>query len=319
VVSDFRPLPLLRNGHLQTLLGFWLPGEQVGRYPRQHILALPDGDALMLYDNIPRGWQPDGPVAVIVHGLSGSHASPCVERAAARLLRRQARVVRLDLRGSGKGVTLARGCYHAGRSDDIRAVLEEVHCWTPQSPLLLVGLSFGGALALRVAAEAASRPVANLMRVAAVGPPIDLERCAAMLARPHNRIYESTFIRELIADVRRRHRHFADLPPVRFPARLSMRGFDDCYTAPFSGFVGAADYYRRTAPLPLLGRIAVPTLILTARDDPFIAVEPFEEASLSDAVELRIVPYGGHLGFLGWDGAGGIRWAEQRLVEWLLA
>jgi predicted alpha/beta-fold hydrolase len=317
--TDFRPLPLLRNNHLQTLLGFWLPGGRVSRHPRQQILPLPDGDALMLYDNIPRGWQPGGQIATVVHGLSGSHASACVQRVAARLLRRKVRVVRLDLRGAGKGVTLARGCYHGGRSGDIRAVLEEVHRWAPSSQLLLVGLSFGGALALRLAAEAAAHPVPNLVRVAAVAPPIDLERCSALLARPDNRMYESTFLRDLVAEVRRRHQHFADLPPVRFPARLSMRAFDDLYTAPRSGFTGAADYYRRASALPLLDRIHLPTLVLAARDDPFIAVEPFEEASFSPAVQLHILPYGGHLGFLGFDGAGGIRWAEQRMVEWLLA
>jgi predicted alpha/beta-fold hydrolase len=317
--ADFRPLPLLHNGHLQTLLGFWLPGERVHRHPREQVLPLLDGDALMLYDNIPTGWQPERPVAVVVHGLSGSHASACVHRMAAQLLRRQVRVVRLDLRGAGKGVWLARGCYHAGRSEDIRAVLEEVRRWAPESPLLLVGLSLGGALALRLASEAASRPVAGLARIAAVGPPIDLERCAALLGRSYNRIYESAFVRDLVADVHRRHRHFTDLPPVRFPARLTVRGFDDLYTAPRSGFAGAADYYCRASVLPLLHRIEVPTLVLTARDDPFIAVEPFEEAAFSPAVEVHILQHGGHLGYVGWDGAGGIRWGERRMVEWLLS
>ena len=68
---------------------------------------------------------------------------------------------------------------------------------------------------------------------------------------------------------------------------------------------------------PFIPRISVPALILTARDDPFIAVEPFEELRLPSHVVLRILPHGGHIGFLGWDGAGGIRWAERRLVDWV--
>jgi predicted alpha/beta-fold hydrolase len=67
-------------------------------------------------------------------------------------------------------------------------------------------------------------------------------------------------------------------------------------------------------------RITVPTLVLTARDDPFIAVEPFEEAKkqVGPHVTIHIVPHGGHIGFLGWDGAGGVRWAERRMVDWVL-
>ena len=64
-------------------------------------------------------------------------------------------------------------------------------------------------------------------------------------------------------------------------------------------------------------RIQLPTFILTAREDPFIAVEPFEALRLPANVALRIVPHGGHLGFLGWDGAGGYRWAERRIAEWI--
>ncbi len=75
---------------------------------------------------------------------------------------------------------------------------------------------------------------------------------------------------------------------------------------------------RRASALPLIERIAVPTLILTARDDPFIAAEPFAEFSPPPGVEVHVARHGGHLGFLGWDGAGGIRWGERRVVEWVL-
>src|SRR5207245_750548 len=93
--------------------------------------------------------------------------------------------------------------------------------------------------------------------------------------------------------------------------------FDDLYTAPQGGFAGALDYYRRASSLPLIPSIPVPTLILTARDDPFVAIESFETLRAGSHVDVQIAPGGGHLGFLGWDGAGGIRWAERRLADWL--
>ena len=99
---------------------------------------------------------------------------------------------------------------------------------------------------------------------------------------------------------------------------MTVRLFDELYTAPRAGFSDAADYYRRSSSAPFIGRITLPTLILTARDDPFIAVEPFEALTPPPRVTLRILPHGGHAGFLGRDGAGGIRWAERRVVNWLM-
>jgi predicted alpha/beta-fold hydrolase len=319
VGSDFRPLPLLRNPHVQTVLGQLLPGPRPGRAARGHVVWLTDGDGLYLHDSIPPGWRPGEPVALVIHGLTGSHASAGVQRLAGRLLARGVRVVRPDLRGAGRGAALARRGYHAGRSDDLRAALEEVHRWSPASPVVVAGVSLGGAMALKLAGEAADCPVPGLARVAALSPPVDLARCSDLLAQPRNWFYERRFLWGLVAEARHRQRCFPELPPLRLRPRMSVRLFDDLYTAPRNGFADAADYYRRAAALPLLGRIALPALILTARDDPFIAAEPFEEFRPPPAVERHVLPHGGHLGFLGWDGSGGCRWAERRVVDWLLA
>lgn len=315
---DFRPLPFLRNPHFQTVLGFLMPGTGCPLPDQRHIVRLPDGDQLVLHNNTPLGWQPGDPLALLIHGLSGSHASPYICRLAALLLARRVRVVRMDQRGAGAGLPLARGVYHAGRSDDVRAALAEIHRWSPSSPLLLIGLSLGGALALRLAGEAADRPVPGLTRLAAISPPIDLPRCSALLSLPQNRLYESNFLRDLLIAARQRQRFFPDLPPLNLPRRLTMQLFDDLYTAPRSGFADALDYYHTASCASLVPNIQIPTLILTARDDPFIAVEPFERLKVPGNISVRIVKHGGHLGFLGWDGSGGFRWAERRIVEWML-
>ncbi len=315
---DFRPLHWLRNGHVQTVLGQLLPGPPFTYPTRRHVVWLPDGDGLVLHDTVPANWQPGDRIAILVHGLTGSHASAKVRRLARLFLAERLRAVRLDLRGAGKGLPLARLPNHAGRSDDVRAALAEVHRWSPASPLLLIGLSLGGNLALKLAGEAAEHPVPGLDRVASLGPPIDLERCATRMEQRHNRLYESYFVRALVAEARQRQRFFPDLPPLHFPRRLSMRLFDELYTAPRCGFANALDYYRRASAMPLVGRILVPTLILIARDDPFIAVEPFEELVPTPQVTAQVLTHGGHLGFLGWDGLRGFHWAERRLVDWTL-
>jgi predicted alpha/beta-fold hydrolase len=315
---EFRPLPFLRNPHVQTVLAALVPRPNCPLPDERRIVHLPDGDALVLHNNTPPGWNAGDPLALLVHGLSGSHASVHIRRLAALLLSHRVRVVRMDLRGAGAGLSLARRIYHAGRSDDVRAALEEVHTWSPTSPLLVLGLSLGGALALKMAGEAANRPIPGLARVVASSPPIDLPRCAALLGQARNRFYDDNFVRDLTVQARQRQRFFPDLPPLRFPRRMTMRLFDDLYTAPRSGFADAEDYYRQSSCAALIPHIAVPTLILTARDDPFIAVEPFEQLKVPPYIAVRIAAHGGHIGFLGWDGAGGIRWAERRIVKWML-
>jgi uncharacterized protein len=316
--AEFRPLPLLSNPHLQTLLGAVWPGPTFDQPTRQQVLWLPDGEGLLLYDSVPAGWQPGDKMALLIHGLSGSHRSHLVQRTALFLLEHGVRAVRIDLRSAGPGIPLARHTYHAGRSDDIRAVVEEMHRWSRQSAISVIGFSLGGNLALKLAGEAGASPVPGLERVVALGPPIDLHRCCALMSLPRNRQYESYFLGGLLRDARLRHRCFPDLPPLHLPRRLTMRIFDDLYTAPTCGFKDALDYYTRASALPVIPKINVPTLIITARDDPFIAVEPIESLARSDFMSVQILTHGGHLGFLGWDGKGGVRWAERRVVDWVL-
>ncbi|HVS35769.1 MAG TPA: alpha/beta fold hydrolase [Gemmataceae bacterium] len=315
---EFRPLPLLGHPHIQTLLGHILPGPAVSQPTLEHVVRLPDGDGLMLYDNMPPAWRMGGRMALLVHGLTGSAESPGVQRIASRLLAHGLRVVRMDQRGAGKGLALARGAYNASRSADVRAALEEIHRWSPDSPIALIGISLGGALVLKTAGEMVEHPAPYLERVAAMNPPINLARCAALMELPRNRIYNQYFIKKLVGEAEQRQRFFSDLPPLRFPRRVTIRLFDDLYTAPRGGFADALDYYRQASAAQLVPRISVPTLILTARDDPFIAVGPFEELQAPENVVVQIVQRGGHIGFVGWDGSRLGRWAESRVVEWIV-
>src|SRR5262249_20251635 len=151
-----------------------------------------------------------------------------------------------------------------------------------------LGFSLGGNIVLKLAGEAAERPVPNLERVAAVSPPIDMGRCAALLAAPRNRLYEMHYVRDPTPQPPQPPLIPPAQPLVEFPRQMTMRLFDDLYTAPRWGFDGALDYYRRASSFPLVPRIGVPALILTARDDPFITVESFEEIKAPAHIEVEI-------------------------------
>lgn len=310
----FRPFPLLANPHVQTVLGNLFASAEL-RFPSVlEVVQLSDGDRVVLHDSAPRSWGHGGPVAMLVHGLGGCHESPYMLRIAQLLALGGTRVYRMDLRGCGAGVTLARRLYSAACSDDVRAVVEHLHARHPGSPLLLAGFSLGGGIVLKAAGEFA---LPGLCAVLGVAAPLDLVRCAAQMARQP--FYDAFYLHHLLRQVRRHQRIFPDLPRVRFPRGLTLRQFDDIYTAPRWGFADAQDYYRQASALPWVPKVRVPTLLLTARDDPFIVAASFEELAPSPTLEVHIAPHGGHLGFLGSDGQGGVRWAERQVADWLLA
>lgn len=317
-VAPFRPLPFLRNPHLQTILGRASWGREL--FPSvHHLIGLEDGDKLAVVVSTPAGWEPEDRTAVLVHGLCGCYQSAYVSRMAGRLFGLGLRVVRVNLRGCGSGRGLARHPYHSGRSEDVRQVLTWLNLQWPESPVALLGYSLGGNIVLKMAGEDGHVPTGSLDSVIAVSAPIDLLACSQLIEQPRNRLYDRHFVKLLIMDVRERQRFFPDLPDVSLPPQPTLRQFDDTYTAPRSGFRDAVDYYERASSGPLIGRIEVPTLLLTARDDPFIAVDPFERVPDRRHIEVHITDHGGHLGFLGFtSNPWKFRWMDDFLVDWIL-
>lgn len=315
--DTFRPLIGLRNPHLQTVLSVLLKSGRLHAATVRRLVRLPDGDALVLHDSSPRRWRATDPVALLVHGLGGSHRSGPIVRLGRLLHGRGVRVVRMDLRGAGHGMRVARGSYHAGCSEDVRAAVEAVHALAPAAPIWVAGISLGANVILKMAGEAGARPLAGLARVAAVAPPVDLAECMGLLSLPRNRFYDRQFVTGLLTETHQRARRYPDqrVPPL--PKPMTLRLFDELLTAPRAGFKDAGDYYSQSSSNQFVPEIVVPTLILSARDDPFIAPGPLERMSRPACVELQMTDHGGHVGFLGADGAGGWFWGERRVADWL--
>lgn len=312
--APFRPPPLLGNRHLQTVLGSRL---RLTRDPPAVtcLVPLPDGDRLALEVSTPAGWRTGDRVAVLVHGLCGSHRSIYMVRIAAKLVAAGVRVARVNLRGNGSGAGLARRPYHAGCSDDLQVALEAVHADAPASPVWLVGFSLGGNVALKLAGELGTGAPGWLAAVGAVCPPVDLVASWRRLCQPAGLPYQRLFVGWLRDEMRRRHAAMGELAPA-LPRRLGLFEFDDRYTAPRVGFPDAMTYYTRASALPLLARIAVPCRALVATDDPIVDPAWLERASLPAGTELMTSPRGGHLGFLGAPA----RWfMDEVVLSWVLA
>jgi predicted alpha/beta-fold hydrolase len=350
----FRPHALVPGGHLQTIFGCYLPSETISA-GIEHRVPLPDGDHIVLHDDGPASFNPEpeamaGPpnavasgsrlnkrpiriepahaissdhpsIALLLHGLGGCHQSTYMQRCSIRLRAKGIRVFRMDLRGCGAGIKLARHPIHAGRSEDARAALDYVGRQCPGAAIHLVGFSMGANIVLKLAGELGESAPPYLASVLAVGPPIDLIECSKNMQRGWNRLYDRRFARNLVRFIQRRTKLVPDAhsrPLV--PRPTSLLDFDAMFTAPLSGFADTDDYYQRASSGPLLPRICVPTLIIAAASDPIIPVQPFERASYSSTTQLLITPCGGHLGFVAARGDDpDHRWLDWRIVEWVTA
>lgn len=316
--SDFRPHPLLRNPHAQTVFA-----SVARRPPRLSVererLELDDGDFLDLaWLPEPAGATGETPLVTVLHGLTGS-----IESKYARGLLRTVRNLGwrglfLHFRGASEEPNrLPRG-YHSGETGDFATVLSRLRRRYPDAPLAAVGYSLGGNVLLKYLGETGER--APLAAACAVSVPFDLSLCANAMNRGLSRAYR----RHLLTKMRRiAERKFALIePPFELPdfSRLTdFRSFDDAFVAPLHGFDGADDYYARASSGPFLEHIRVPTLVLHARDDPFMepAVLPAEE-DLADSVRLEVSAHGGHVGFVAADRFGRpVYWLERRIPAFL--
>jgi len=316
MTDSFSPLPLFRTGHQQTLLGYALRKMQTRLPATLHRLPLPDGDVLHFYDSRPRAWKPGEPIALIVHGLGGSHDSGSVLQLAKVCLKQGMRVVRINMRGSGESLPENKTPYHAGCSQDIEAVVKAVAAWSPSSPLYLMGLSLGGNVVLKLAAEVKQQDIPQLRKIVAVSPPTDLERCSSLLGLPRNALYEKRFVQELSDLARQRALAHGEPAPV-FPAGMKLREFDNLYTAPRVGYGTVENYYALASSAPLFHQIDIPTHILSAEDDPMIDAEPIRDSPRSEAVSIHLTKHGGHLGYVSRLQKGTWCWLEQYVVRQL--
>jgi len=265
-----------------------------------------------------RPWE--HPTLVVFHGLEGSSDAHYVRGLADKALRAGFNAVRLNQRNCGGTEHLSTGLYHSGLTQDPAAVIRELIEVDGLPVMTVVGYSLGGNLALKLAGDYGADTPPQLRAICAVSPTMDLERCVRALEARENRLYEWNFVRNLKARMRRKARLFPDRYGLNALRRIkTVREFDEAFTAPHHGFRDAHDYYYRASALRVIDKIRVPTLIITAEDDPFVPIDPCRDPLVTGnpSITVIITQHGGHCGFVSdsrnSDDDG--YWAERAAVE----
>ncbi len=309
----FVPAWWLPGAHLQTVYGAVL-----ARAPRiamrRERWDTPDGDFVDIdFVDGPEG----APWVHLFHGLEGSSDSPYARLLMHHVRRRGWRGSILNFRGrSGESNRLPRA-YHSGDSDEIDWVLRRFRQRLPQAPVFVVGVSLGGNALAKWLGEngEAARDIVD--RVAVVSAPVDLMAAGDALEKGFALLYARHFLATLKVNSLAKLERFPGLFDADAVKRAAtLRQFDNAFTAPVHGFRDCDDYYIRSSAKPFLAHIRVPTLLINARDDPFLPEAALPaQPEVSASVKLEFPVRGGHVGFVSGPFPGNIEWLPTRVLH----
>jgi predicted alpha/beta-fold hydrolase len=308
-MSPYRAPRWLKGGNAQTIwpaISLKLPAPPY----RRELWPTPDGGEIAL-DFI--DGQAGAPLVVLFHGLEGSSDSHYAKALMIAVRERGWHGVVSHFRGCGGVENTLRRAYHAGDSAEVAWVLQRLA--ERHARVYAAGVSLGGNMLAKYLGETG---IAAQCRAAAViSAPLDLHAASTRLDRGVGRLlYTRMFLNTLKPKaLSQLERHPGLFDGQRLRRARSFREFDDLVTAPLHGYRDGRDYWQRASSKPLLTAIAVPTLILNARNDPFLPPSALPtRAEASQCVTLEQPEEGGHVGFVTGRFPGRIDWLPHRLL-----
>ncbi len=309
----------LAGGHLQTIWPYLLRRAPVA--VRRERVTAPDGDFWDFDWVEPTHHTADAPLVVLFHGLEGSSGSHYARALLVALAARGWHGVVPHFRGcSGEPNRMPRA-YHSGDHEEAHAMLAAIRARVaPETVVYAVGVSVGGSVLLNWLGRMGRDAARVVDRAAAVSTPLDLAAAGVAIGQGLNRIYTLNFLSTLKPKSLALARRFPGLlDAARIQRVRTMYDFDDAVTAVLHGFAGTPDYWLRASSKPWLAGVAVPTLVLNARNDPFVPAASLPgPGEVSPDVLLDQPDEGGHVGFLSPPFPGHLEWLPRRLLDFFV-
>lgn len=313
IPSTYKRPAFLPGKHLETIYpALFRPEAQIETQTER--LELPDGDFLDL------DWYRQGSdkLMIISHGLEGSTKSNYARWMAKRLYAEGYDVLAWNYRGcSGESNRLLR-FYHSGDTNDLRTMLSLAVYPKSYQHLVLIGFSVGGNITLKFLGEQGHDLDPRIRTAVTFSAPCDLAAGAVHLAKWPSAVYMHRFMTSLKAKVREKAKRYPELKTDKLGSMRTFQPFDETYTAPLHGFKNAAEYWKINSSRYYIQGIKLPTILITAANDPFLTPEcyPVADASKMDNFFLEIPKHGGHCGFSQFNNTH-FYWSEDRCVEFI--
>lgn len=308
------------NAHLQTIFPSLFRRVKEISYERERINTA-DKDFLDL------DWFRPGiadTLLIVSHGLEGDSHRPYVKGMIRAFSRHRNSTgtchgLAWNFRSCSGEPNLQKRFYHSGATEDLETVIQHVRAKGIYKKIILSGFSLGGNLTLKYLGERGPALHPELYKATVFSVPLDMSGSSDKISKRSNWVYSKRFLVSLEQKIRRK----AALMPGTLDIRMlkeikTLREFDDAYTGPLHGFENAEDYYAHCSPLGYLQHIHLPTLILNARNDPFLSDScyPVEKFAKHPYVQLEAPAQGGHVGFAS-SGGNDLYYSEQRALEFV--
>lgn len=310
----FKPHILFKGGIAQTLAGHFL--NSAPKLAADHFLIdLSDGDQLLCEVNHPENVKPWATL-ILFHGLGGSSESGYMLSITSKAMTEGMRVVRCNHRGCGPGgLKYASQIYHAGRSKDIAEAVTAISDQFNSSPFFLVGFSLSGSMLLNYLASQQS--MKNLKASLAVCPPLDLQKSTTKIGLYRNKLFDYYFGFKLVKHLKNVSQ--SNGLPVKIGGSLiSLKEFDEIYTAPLAGFNSKKLYYKANSCKENVIKITQQTTIIYSQDDPIVDATDFTDIKTNEFLTIEKYKSGGHMGFYNQHElvSCGHRWLDHKIIHW---
>jgi len=310
---SYSPSWWLRNGHFQSIYPSVFRKLDDRSFIRERI-ETPDDDFLDL------DWVCSGHkrLVVLTHGLEGHSRRPYMLGMAAAAARQEWDVLAWNFRSCSGEPNRHLSSYHSGATNDLETVINYAMTKSYKE-IALVGFSIGGNKTLIHLGLGGKALSSKILGAVVFSVPCDLSSSSKQLALRKNVIYMKNFLGSLkqkLRDKKRLYPHEIDLK--NFSKIKNFYDFDSQYTAPMNGFDSAEDYWFKSSSKQYIENIRVPTLMVSAKNDPFLTPEcfPYELVERNSRLTLETPEFGGHVGFMSFNKSKRY-WSEQRAIDYL--
>ena len=311
--EDYKPPLILRSGQINTIYPYLFRKKQYVGYTRERIIT-PDDDFFDV------DWVKNGNkrLAIMLHGLEGSSSSQYIIGTSAALIKNGWDVAAINFRSCSGSMNNTIAMYHSGFTSDVHYFISQKH--VDYDEIFLCGFSLGGNAIMKYLGDQKYSLNEKIKASAGTSVPCDLEGGSIMIKKMENTLYERNFLKSLTQKIKLKHRIHPDKIDVSNLNKIkTLWDFDEYYTASLHGFTDARDYYNQCSSLQFLKNIKIPSLIINALDDTFLAKTsyPVKIAENSNFLHLMTPKYGGHVGFATFDSPN--YWNENKILQFFSA